>query len=314
MTELAGALTAMAIGVVGTSTIHLSKGVMRLGMSRLRSEEASKRRASAIYTTGILMNFTNPFWVILANRFAPTVFYTSMYGLGLLSLLLFSRYKLDEKLSSSQYLGIVVIVGGTLLVGFGNLVGGKPSLYGANTGFLITVAVLWLVLTPTLALLLRRGKIGIQEFYFGLAAGGLAALEAMVKGVSQAGEFSNTFLPQSSFTWWLFVMSFLGAAGAFAMIQWSYLRRCRASMMGTIYDVAYVTMPLLLTASIVEGASLGGWKLGGVTVLIVGVLMVGAGGPRRASAPNPDCVIPEPTKSVSTPTLTFETKDLRGDT
>lgn len=279
MTEIAGPLIAMAVGVLGTSTIHLSKGVMRLGLLRLRAPDANKRRASMVYTAGILMNFTNPFWVILANRFAPTVFYTSMYGLGLLSLVLFSRYKLNEKLSGSQYAGILVIVVGTLLVGFGNLMGGKPSLYGANSGFLVTFAVLWLVLTPVLAVLLRRGAVGLQELYFGLAAGGLAALEAMVKGVSQAGAVSNTFLPQTTFAWWLFAASFLGAAGAFGMIQWSYLRHCRASMMGSIYDVAYVAMPLLLTAAIVDGAGLGVWKLAGVAVLVVGVLMVGRSRP-----------------------------------
>lgn len=265
----------MAVGVLGTSTIHLSKGVMRLGLLRLRTPEANRRRASMVYAAGILMNFTNPFWVILANRFAPTVFYTSMYGLGLLSLVLFSRYKLNEKLHASQYAGILVIVVGTLLVGFGNLMGGKPSLYGANSGFLITVALLWLVLTPVFAVLLRRGAVGLQELYFGLAAGGLAALEAMVKGVSQAGAVSNTFLPQTTFMWWLFAASFLGAAGAFGMIQWSYLRHCRASMMGSIYDVAYVAMPLLLTAAIVEGAGLGVWKLAGLAVLVLGVLLVG---------------------------------------
>ncbi len=278
MTELTGALIAMGVGVLGTSTIHLSKGVMRLGLVRLRTAEANKRRASMVYTAGILMNFTNPFWVILANRFAPTVFYTSMYGLGLLSLVLFSRYKLHERLHGSQYVGILIIIVGTLLVGFGNLMGGKASLYGANSGFLITVAILWLVLTPLFAVVLRRGSVGLQELYFGLTAGGLAALEAMVKGVSQAGAVSNTFLPQTTFAWWLFLASFLGAAGAFGMIQWSYLRHCRASLMGSVYDVAYVGMPLLLTAAIVEGAGLGVWKVAGLIVLIVGVLMVGRRG------------------------------------
>jgi drug/metabolite transporter (DMT)-like permease len=278
MTELTGALIAMGVGVLGTSTIHLSKGVMRLGLVRLRTAEANKRRASMVYTAGILMNFTNPFWVILANRFAPTVFYTSMYGLGLLSLVVFSRYKLHERLHGSQYVGILIIIVGTLLVGFGNLMGGKASLYGANSGFLITVAILWLVLTPLFAVVLRRGSVGLQELYFGLTAGGLAALEAMVKGVSQAGAVSNTFLPQTTFAWWLFLASFLGAAGAFGMIQWSYLRHCRASLMGSVYDVAYVGMPLLLTAAIVEGAGLGVWKVAGLIVLIVGVLMVGRRG------------------------------------
>ena len=87
-----GPAIAMLIGIAGTSVIHSSKGVMKLGMQRLQHAKAvggPKRAASAIYTAGMLANFTTPFWVMFANLFAPTVFYTSMYGLGLISLLLF---------------------------------------------------------------------------------------------------------------------------------------------------------------------------------------------------------------------------------
>lgn len=272
--DILAAIIAMSIGVVGTSIIHLSKGVMRLGLLRLRDPREAKRRSRAIYTFGVLMNFTNPLWVILANRFAPTVFYTSMYGLGLLPLLLFTRSRLKEHLHAKQYLGIFTIVVGTLLVGIGNLRGGRPSLFGANTPLLVSVALGWLILAPVGSLLIRGRSIRLQEFFFGLFAGGLAALEALVKGVAQAGPVENSFLPQSPGGWWLFGASFLGAAGAFGMIQWSYLRHCRASVMGSIYDVAYVAIPLILTAAIVDGAGLGAWKLAGIAVLGLGVLII----------------------------------------
>ena len=269
MTELGGALLAMAIGVIGTSVIHLSKGFMRLGISN---------RSSKVYAIGVAMNFTNPLWVILANRFAPTVFYTSMYGLGLIPLLLFSRYQLNEQLHRRQYRGIAIIVLGTLIVGFGNLLGGKPSLYGANQSLLIAVAGFWLIGAPLLSVLVRRVRVSIQEYFFGITAGGMAALEALVKGFAQAGPTGSTFLPQTTVGWWLFGVSFLGAAGAFGMIQWSYLRSCRASMMGSLYDVSYVTIPLLLSAVLVDGAGLGVWSILGIACLVAGVLETTRGG------------------------------------
>ncbi len=261
-TAILGPVVAMLIGVLGTSVIHLSKGLMRHGIG------SGSRLA---YTAGVLMNFTNPLWVILANRFAPTVFYTSMYGLGLLPLLFFSRAVLGEHLEQRQYRGISVIVLGTLLIGLGNLLGGKPSLYGANRGILLSVAGIWVAGAPVISRLIRRRAVRVQEYVFGVAAGGLAALEAVVKGVAQAGPDGSTFLPQSASAWWLFGISFLGAAGAFGMIQWSYFRRCRASMMGSLYDVAYVTVPLLLTALLVEDAALGIWSIAGMVCLFVGV-------------------------------------------
>lgn len=285
MNELAAAAVAMTIGVVGTSTIHLSKGVMRLGLSRIRASGRGAGHAKTIYAIGILMNFTNPLWVILANRFAPTVFYTSMYGLGLLPLLLFSRAVLDEQLHRVQYLGVLIIVAGTLLVGAGNAVGGKPSLFGADRTLLLQIAVGWIVLAPALAVAVRRRGLLVQEVFFGTAAGGLAALEAVVKGVAQSGAVTNTLLPQTAGTWWLFGASFLGAAGAFAMIQWSYVRTCRASMMGAVYNVAYVTVPLVVTSLVVDGVQLGPLRVGGLALLALGVIAVGRPSRVRAQAP-----------------------------
>lgn len=257
-----GSLVAMLIGIAGTSVIHLSKGFMRHGIGA---------RSRGIYTVGVLMNFTNPLWVILANRYAPTVFYTSMYGLGLVPLVIFSRLVLKEYLQPRQYRGIAIIVVGTLLIGLGNLLGGKPSLYGVNRSLVVAIAVTWLVGSPVMAILLRHRTVRVQEYFFGVAAGGLAALEALVKGVAQAGPVTSTFLPQSPVMWWLFGASFLGAAGAFGMIQWSYLRHCRASMMGSLYDVAYVLLPLMLTALLVGEAVLGVWSILGMLFLLIGV-------------------------------------------
>jgi drug/metabolite transporter (DMT)-like permease len=263
MTELAAAFAAMAIGVLGTSVIHLSKGVMRRGIAR---------KSSLLFGAGVLMNFTNPVWVILANRFAPTVFYTSMYGLGLVPLLIYSRLRLDERLSRRQYQGVAVIVVGTLLIGSGNLLGAPSSLYGANATLLVSIATGWLVAAPLAAILIRRARIHLQEVVFGVAAGGLAAMEALVKGFAQAGPGGSTFLPRTTPGWWLFGVSFLGAAGAFGMIQWSYLRHCRASLMGSLYDVAYVTIPLVVTMALVPGSSPGIAGAGGIVLLGVGVI------------------------------------------
>ena len=271
----------MLIGVAGTTTIHLSKGVMRLGIQQLqtaRTHKRSTRRASAMYALGVAMNFTNPLWVILANRFAPTVFYTSMYGVGLIALVVFAGVVLHERLHRNQLIGVAIVLVGTTLVGIGNLTGHMASLYTANRTVLVGFAIAWFVAAPLGSLVLRRRSLGLQEVFFGIAAGGLAGLEAVVKGVAQAGAVQNTLLPTDSATWWLFGASFLGAAGAFGMIQWSYLRSCRASVMGSVYNVAYVALPLLLTVLVVQEATLGVWSIAGLLVLTAGVLAIGGGG------------------------------------
>ena len=68
-----------------------------------------------------------------------------------------------------------------------------------------------------------------------------------MKGVSQAGAESSTYLPQTPANWALFIVSYAGTAGAFGMIQWSFLRSCRTSMMGAIYKTTYVALPRVIT-------------------------------------------------------------------
>lgn len=263
----AGAVIAMAIGVLGTSVIHLSKGVMKLGISRLPA-------SSLIYITGIAMNFTNPLWVIVANRFAPTIYYTSMYGLGLIALLLFSRFVLREKVRTRQVAGVAVIMLGTLVIGLFEFTRVPPSLFGASRFRVVLVASLWLAAAPLAAVLVRRRMITLQEVVFGIAAGGMAALEAVVKGVAQAGALENNFLPRGGANWTLFILSFLGAAGAFGMIQWSFLRQCRAAIMGAIYTATYVAVPLLIVPFLLGAAAVSPGCLAGIALMFLGALLV----------------------------------------
>ncbi len=279
----AGHALAMLIGILGTSTIHLSKGVMKNGLLRLRDHASGSRTtARAIYALGIAMNFTNPLWVIVANRFAPTVYYTSMYGLGLIALLLYSYRRLAEPVSRNQVRGVGVIVLGTLVIGALELGGGAPSLYTASRALVLTIAGIWMVGAPLAALASRRASIVTREVVFGVAAGGLAALEAVVKGVSQAGAESSSFLPQTPANWVLFIVSFAGAAGAFGMIQWSFLRSCRASMMGAIYTTTYVALPLVITPLVTNSGAPSVGSLVGVAIIAGGALLAVSAPPTGA--------------------------------
>ncbi len=274
MTAYFGIAIAMLTGVVGTSVIHLSKGIMKHGVGLLGTQEKGKLKASAVYTAGMLMNFTNPLWVIIANRFAPTVYYTSMYGLGLVVLLFFSRFALKEEVSRRQITGALLVVAGTILVGIGRIVNPASPMHLASRSTVFIIAGVWALATPIIALACSKSRLPLQELLFGVFGGGLASLEAVLKGVAQAGAEGSTFLPTSTANWWLFAVSFLGAAGAFGMIQWSYLRQCRVSMMATAYNIAYVALPLLVTVLAIPGEQLSLLPLAGLFFFAAGALVL----------------------------------------
>lgn len=279
----AGIAVALILGVFGTSVIHLSKGVMKLGIVRMRARKAQVAapearpvlagRSRSIYLAGMLVNFTNPLWVIIANRFAPTVYYTSMYGLGLVSLLVFSRFILGEHLDRRRIGGALIVVIGTLLIGAARLSSPASPLFLANRTTVLVIAGAWALAAPAVARFMKGAPIPVQELLFGLLAGGLAALEAVLKGVSQSTDGAASFLPGAGPDWWIFGVSFLGAVGAFGMIQWSYLRHCRVAIMAASFDVSYVALPLLVTALAVSGERVNALSILGLVVLGTGAFL-----------------------------------------
>ncbi len=270
----AGIVIAMAVGVLGTSVIHLSKGVMKHGVSLLRDHSGKRRTASLMYTLGVVMNFTNPVWIVIANRFAPTVYYTSMYGLGLVTLLVFSHFALNEKTEPIRLLGAALVIAGTLVVGVGRILSPVAGMHLANRTLVLYIAAGWVIASLVAAIASKRAVVTFQELVFGVFGGGLAALEAVLKGVAQSGETGSTFFPQTSTNWIVFAVSFLGAAGAFGMIQWSYFRHCRVSMMATAYNVAYVAVPLIVVAVVIPGETIGVVSLLGLALLAGGAVVM----------------------------------------
>lgn len=292
MTPVIGALIAVAVGILGTSTIHVSKGFMKMGYvadrGAARSSTATHAEAEstggrkAAFVVGMLMNFTNPLWVIIANRFAPTVYYTSVYGVGVISLLVFSHCVLGERITRRRFLGAAVVAVATVLIGFGQrVVADSAGGISENLPVLIFSAA-WLLAAPVVAAVVRGLGTSKQEIVFGALGGGLASLDAVIKGIAQSGPAGRSFLPTEPVAWLLFALSFLGAAGAFGMIQWSYVRKCRASMMGASYSVTYVALPLLVGAGLGNSGGLSILQIVGLLGLAGGMMLVADSAPRPA--------------------------------
>ena len=265
-------LPALVIGAAGSSVIHLSKGFMKLGQVK-----KGQSLGRLWFFLGVALNFSTPFWILWANLFAPPVYFTSMYGSGLVALLIFSALVLNESLSASKMAGALFVSFGTLALGLVRLGYPLPPLVGANPWPLVSFAALW-ISAFLLVMALGRGLgTGAQEFLFGLFGGVLAALDVFLKGLAQSTTGEAAFFPKSPLGWFLLLLSLVAAAGAFGAIQWSFRRQCRVAIMGTVYTLFYVIAPygiLFLT-----GQSLGGreaWlaNLAGLLVLAPGIVLL----------------------------------------
>lgn len=244
--DLTGNMVAMLLGVGSSATLHISQVLMRLGVVDLRAGNRSLSRW-ALYLTGLLLNFSAPFWVMAANLFADTLWFTSMFATGLVTLLLFSRLVLGEVITRAQTLGAGLIVAGTLLIAAAGLTGAPGRTDMLNLPLLLAVSLSWVLLMPVLGMLCRHRQLRVQETIFGLAAGGFLALDALWKSLSQQRLDGGVGLLPVSLDAWLFLgVSFVGALGAFLMMQWSYWRHCRPVGVLVSYNLMYVSLPLAL--------------------------------------------------------------------
>ena len=71
------------------------QGIGTLRWRRVSKDKRSPKRA-AICIAGVLLNQSTPVWLILANRFSAPAYATGVFGLGLVLLLAYSSFILEE--------------------------------------------------------------------------------------------------------------------------------------------------------------------------------------------------------------------------
>lgn len=265
----------MAFGLVGTSLLHLSKGLQAYGIEALvpsrRRGNRPRNMVRTAYTLGFFLNNTYGVWMILSGKFAPASFFTSMYGVGLIVLLLYSHRYLHEPLHRYQVAGIGFLIFGTVLLGVAGIFTGplKMSLIAQNRVILISLvfATLTLVSVVLARLLRRRALFGAALGFF---TGGIASLEPIYKNIGQSLGGSPGFIPSTSPGWIFFIVSFGFGLIAFTATQYGFAKGVKASVLVPMHNSVFVTLPL-----IIQSVALPGFRF--TPLIALGLGLVGTG-------------------------------------
>lgn len=280
MTVDPGYYLALGIGLIGSSVIHFSQGLLKLAIYRRQAGDRSVANRH-LYGLGLVLNFSAPFWVIAANRFGPTVLYTSMYASGLLGLILFSKWKLHHPLRFLEVLGASLLVLGSVLLvlGFGRT--DIAAMETTQPGWLIgALLLLGLLVWPAVRLSEKVDWLP-TGLVMGAIGGAFLALDSLLKGVAQADGGVAGFLPVTSQGWALFLLSFMGAAAALGMTQWAYGKHHPPTPTIAAYDAGYIALPVLLLP-VAQGKS-GQWDpvcVAGLVVVVLGLFCMGRASPK----------------------------------
>ena len=289
MSGTASAVLVILLGVASTTQNHMAKALERQGIAvwdvikarfsrrgrDFKLPIAGHGRPALVYAVGLVLNHTVfVYHLLVAPLGGTTSLYTSMYGVGLVVLLLYSTRVMKEKLSPGEWVGVLGILAGTLLVGIDGIT--RPPLDMAQIDMNGTLTALAALAVACAALLVTGLRIGTPRgigLTFGLCAGVLGTLDPFLKGVSQTSG-GGRFAPDSAIGWILLGSSFLIGEVAFLVTQWGFYRRARANILVPALNSSYIGLPVVLQAILLPGYALNLVVGSGLALIMAGFLLV----------------------------------------
>lgn len=279
---------AMIFGIIGSTLFHLSKGFQRHGIEALElfssrnvrrqaGQERSPKAAqkTVLYVTGLILNNSLGFFSILANRYAPSSYFTSMFGLGLIALMLYSGFVLKEPIGRLRYSGAGVLILGTLILGYDAIVRPPLTMGGVHLPAAGIVFAVTLLLGGGLIYSTRRNR-GLKAFgaICGSMIGLSSGLDPVLKGIGQNFGESGRFLPKLPAGWAIFLASFFFATFSVVVSQWAFKRGVHASILIPIQTFSFITYPIMFQAIALPGFVLTGRTVLGLSVTVLGMVMM----------------------------------------
>jgi len=217
--------------------------------------------------------------VIYALFIAPLggtpALYTSMFGIGLVALLVYSSTIMKEAITRLEVIGALLIVLGTLTIGSEGIF--RPAVVLARMDVTGTVVALCMVLGlggVCMACTSKRGTQNAIGLTFGLFAGACGGLDPFLKAVGQSQGGANHAVPHTALGWTLFAGSFVVGFLAFLITQWGYVRRARASVLVPAYNCTYVGLPVVLQVLLLPGYGFYWTTAVGIGLIMLGIVLM----------------------------------------
>ena len=276
---------AILIGLISTTQLHLAKALERQGIEiydqlRARIKKTVEYvegdvRKPIIYAIGVVLNNTIFIYAIIAQRYAPPAIYTSMFGVGLIFLMLYAWKVLGERITLRQALGSMAIITGTLVLGVENILRQDVDRFDMSLipTFILVVAF---IILGTIAMI-SSGKTNRSHLIagvFGIFCGGYGSLDPFLKGIAQNIRGHPEWIPGSWQGWAVFLPSFVIGFLSFALTQVAFAKRAPASVFVPVYNASYILLPVVLQVILLPTYTLYWSTYSGIALIILGIALM----------------------------------------
>jgi len=287
----------LLLGIISTIQTHLAKALERQGIEVFEQIKAKLQRSGqpvdgglkkpVIYTIGVVLNNTLFIWSTLAQPYGPPALFSSMFGVGLVFLMVYAAAVLKERITRREMAGAAAIVFGTLAIGYENISRADTmDRFTMNLDALFLALGIWLALSLAFVVGASRSRnLSLIALAFGLLAGGFGSLDPFFKGVGQNYGGSSGILPSNAIGTVIFSASFVIGFLAFVVTQIGFAKKVRASLLVPAYNAAFIGLPVLWQVLLLPGYRLSWLTALGLALILAGVAAMQAVGRRAAHEP-----------------------------
>ena len=277
-------IIAMFFGLVLTIQLHIAKGMEKQGIevfdqirARLKKEEnpVGSKEKPLIYTVGMILHNTVFIWQILGTSFGLASHVTSMFGIGLVALMLYSSKILKEDITRREFIGASILIVGTVIIGIENLNQITLERASINTSVALILIVFFIIVGSALVIVaLRQKNPLVTGISFGIYAGGLGSFDPILKelGITYSG--GSEVAPIHTIGWVLYAISFIIGFIALLVTQWGFARKVKASVLVPVYNSVYVTLPIFLQLFTIPGYVPSLITIFGIAITIIGITLM----------------------------------------
>ncbi|MFX1500035.1 MAG: hypothetical protein ACFFDH_03620 [Promethearchaeota archaeon] len=267
----------LLFGIISTMVLHLAKAMERHGIEIFSRKKTFKEKGKKplIYIIGFILNNTVVIWQVIGTTFAPATIFSSVFGLGLILLMIYSHCVLNEEIKAPEIIGAILIVIGTTMVGFLYII--EPSETG-NINYLYFF-ILLIIISIIFIILIGfswKTKIGIA-FIFGAVAGSLGGMDNVFKRMGlRYSNFIEAFagILRLELLSIIFAISFILGLLALIITQIGFAKGADASRLVPMYNSLYITAPVIFELIIIEGATISIWTIISIMIIIVGIFLM----------------------------------------
>ncbi len=264
-------LVGISLGIVSTVCVHLGKSMERHGIETFSRDKSLKEKGKKplIYSVGFVLNQSIILWQLIAMQFASAAVFASMFGLGIVVVMIYSYFFLHERISRSEISGAIMIMVGSIVIGIIFVIQ-APSKETINIGVLYVVVIFTVFALIGVLAFSVKSKIGIA-LLLGLVAGFLGAMDNVLKrvglkyGILKVGDINT--LP-------FFILSFAFAWAAFFVCQYGFAKGANASKLIPAYNSMYISIPIAFELLLYGVVELFLFKIMALAIISAGIFLM----------------------------------------